>query len=93
MTIFLIVFVAIMIVLIVVHWKNQKKKLVVKDIVLSLIPYGIIAVLPVVWFLFAANHSFYHYWFTNRICAISIFGLMCGLVKLYLSLKDNSRVK
>lgn len=42
----------------------------------------LIAALPYVWFLFAANHSFDHNWFTYRIQAISVSGVLLAFNSL-----------
>lgn len=34
---------------------------------------GLIACLPIVWYLAAFNHSYAHYWYTFRLLAVSIF--------------------
>lgn len=47
-----------------------------------LIPYILVALLPFLWYAFAANHSFIHYWFTNKACVVSALSIMCGLAEL-----------
>lgn len=44
------------------------------------LPYMILAVLPVAWYLAAANHSLIHYWFTNKALAVSVFAAQCALL-------------
>ena len=50
--------------------------------------YVLVATLPYIWFFGAANHSFVHYWFTYRIQAISISGVLLA----FYSLVDWSKV-
>ena len=40
---------------------------------------SLICVLPFIWYAFAANHSYIHYWFTNKALAVSMFALLCCL--------------
>ncbi|HAH57516.1 MAG TPA: hypothetical protein DCL86_05165, partial [Bacteroidales bacterium] len=42
----------------------------------------VVAVLPYIWFFGAANHSFVHYWFTYRIQAITISGVLLAFYSL-----------
>lgn len=41
-----------------------------------------VALAPIVWFMALANHSGLHYWFTYRILAISILGLLFAVASL-----------
>ena len=42
----------------------------------------VVALAPVVWYMVLANHSGLHYWFTYRILAISILGLLFAAASL-----------
>lgn len=40
-----------------------------------------VSISPFVWYAFASNHSFVHYWFTFRTLCISVFAGMCLLIR------------
>lgn len=61
------------------HAKNYKS-------VILLIPF---AMLPYLWYLFAANHSYIHSWFTYRDQMLTVSALSVGLVML----ADWSKIK
>ena len=92
-TLFLI-YIAIMITLIVVCCMNQKKNHNIgwRDMLKMVWPFLVVAALPVVWFLLVSNHSYHHYWFTNKICAVTVFACMCALVRMYQRLKCTSKI-
>lgn len=39
----------------------------------------VVALVPMVWYLIVAQHSYLHYWFTYRILAITIMGVLCSV--------------
>lgn len=43
------------------------------------LPYVIISFAPVVWYAFATNHSYIHYWFTNKACVVTLAALLFGI--------------
>lgn len=48
----------------------------------ALLPFGILALFPVAWYLCTANHSSIHYWFTNKALIVSAFAVLGGLERL-----------
>ncbi|MDY0342391.1 MAG: hypothetical protein RBR28_02390 [Lentimicrobium sp.] len=48
----------------------------------SVILFIVVAALPYIWFFGAANHSYVHYWFTYRIQAITISGVLLAFYSL-----------
>ncbi|WP_022772818.1 hypothetical protein [Butyrivibrio sp. AE2015] len=42
-------------------------------------PYFMIAMMPFAWYAFALQHSYAHFWFTNKACVVSIMAIMFGL--------------
>lgn len=44
--------------------------------------YLMVAALPYLWFFTAADHSYYHNWYTYRIQAISVSGVMLAFISL-----------
>lgn len=44
-----------------------------KKIALHMIPFLLVAMMPVVWYSVIRNHSFLHHWFTYRALAVSVF--------------------
>lgn len=70
-------------------------KMFKEKIVLSLsriLPYIIIMLMPIVWYLALGNHSYIHYWMTHRSIALIVFAgcsMMIGMVKT----KDNKGIK
>lgn len=53
----------------------------IRETALLYLPYGVVALLPAVWYFLAANHSAEHWMFTCRILGISVFALLCALLK------------
>lgn len=47
------------------------------------LPYTIISFAPVVWYIFARNHSYIHYWFTNKACVVTLAALLFGITELF----------
>lgn len=54
------------------------------------LPYTILSFAPVVWYAFATNHSYIHYWFTNKACVVTLMALLFGITDLsqYILLKS-----
>ena len=48
----------------------------------AIVPFILIAILPFIWYAFAANHSYVHFWFTYRTLTVSVFALLCILVRI-----------
>lgn len=53
-------------------------------------PFALTGLAPVVWYVFATNHSTIHYWFANKACLVSLLAVLFGLVYL---LKVNADKK
>lgn len=58
-----------------------------KSVCIKLIPYVLLAFLPVAWFIVIRNHSVVHFWFTNKICAVTTMAMMTGLIESFISKK------
>jgi hypothetical protein len=43
-------------------------------------PFLVLALMPLVWYLVMANHSYIHYWMTNRLLAVSLFSYLFGTI-------------
>lgn len=54
--------------------------------IIKLIPFLLIALMPLVWYVVLKNHSSIHYWFTYRSLAVSIFALMSFM---FFSIDEN----
>lgn len=91
----LIIYITVMLTLIVVYIINQKRKnkTLWKGIVQAIIPFLVVAVVPIVWYLAVSNHSYHHYWFTNKILGVMIFACMCGLIRVCLDLKSTAKIR
>lgn len=63
-----------------------------KKLKLIAVPYVFVAVLPYLWYVFATNHSAVHYWFTNKACVITVFSIMCMIVKLRTALREERQI-
>lgn len=46
----------------------------------GMIPFAVIMSYPLFWYTFTMNHSYEHFWMTWRICLITIFAFICGIV-------------
>lgn len=44
-----------------------------------LIPFLLLALMPFVWYSFARNHSWIHFFFTNKLLVVTVFAVLCGL--------------
>lgn len=49
------------------------------------IPYMFIALAPIVWYIFATNHSYIHAFFTNKACSVSLLAVMFAATELALT--------
>lgn len=47
-----------------------------------IIPFGVVAVYPFVWYLLLQNHSFSHYFYTYKILSVTFFSIFACLVKV-----------
>lgn len=64
-----------------------------KNITLNIkgaIPYLIISLMPITWFLVMANHTWFHFWFTWRNLIVFYIGTGIFLLKLFKIKGDNS---
>ena len=53
-----------------------------REMFLDLIPYLIIAAIPLGWYLAMGNHSYEHYWYTYRELGISCFAVLAWAVQV-----------
>ena len=61
---------------------KKNKSLPFREACGHLMPYVIIALMPLLWYAFALNHSSIHAWFTNKACVVSVLAVMCGIAEL-----------
>lgn len=47
-----------------------------------ILPLMCIAIVPYVWYILFAGHSAIHCWFTNKIQAMTLFALLCGMAEM-----------
>ena len=52
------------------------------EMISASIPYMLLAFAPVVWYLFAANHSWLHDYFANKACSVTLMAILCCLADL-----------
>ena len=52
---------------------------ILKNMTYVAIPFILIALLPLAWYLVTTNHSGIHYFFTNKLCTESVFAI-CGML-------------
>lgn len=79
----LFLYLAIMVVLILrMGLRLKKNKPGFRNVLEALLPFGILALFPIGWYLATANHSSIHCWFTNKALIVSAFALLGGLVQL-----------
>lgn len=45
------------------------------------VPFVIIALLPICWYLFASTHAFFHYWMEYRECFLLLLGIFAALIQ------------
>lgn len=63
-------------------WILWKKKVAALEGIKVALPYVVIMVMPLVWFLVFSNHSWVHYWFTYRELAVSVLSGSAALIKV-----------
>lgn len=63
-TAYYVIFIMILVYYVVRFIKNRNE--LNKNNIAMLIPYGIISMMPIVWYLAISNHSYIHFWFTHR---------------------------
>ena len=61
-----------------------------KHMILHAIPFLLICIMPIAWYIVTANHSGIHYWFTSKNIAILMFSLFGMLAMMY---KKEMRLK
>ena len=49
-----------------------------RDLIRTLFPFFLVSLAPVVWYLFAANHSTVHRFFTNKALVVSFLAILFG---------------
>ena len=69
------------IVLIVIGLRNKK---ITVDRAALLLPYALVALLPVLWYAATVNHSCFHTFYTNKGCVVSLIAVMFGVTKICL---------
>lgn len=74
-------FLAVMIVLVTVMC--IKSKLSYKTVLAILAVYSAVALLPVVWYIGLMQHSYWHFWFTNKALIAMVCAVMFMPVSLY----------
>ena len=52
------------------------------EVISASIPYVLLAFAPVVWYLFATNHSWLHDYFTNKAASVTLMAILCCLTDL-----------
>lgn len=62
---------------------KKNKSLSFREVCGHLMPYAIVALLPLLWYAFALNHSVIHTnIFANKTCVVSVLAVMCAFVEL-----------
>lgn len=82
-----IIFIAIIYLLLIIFLVYRKHKLdyLVKNIAV----YGVVAILPFVWYIGISNHSYVHWWMTYKILIITTFSIMCLFTKSLVYNKED----
>lgn len=70
--------------------KNKLTIFLQKKFVNLCFPYVLIASLPLLWYMFAINHSYIHRQYTSKILVMSVFAIVCMLLNL---IKQNNNIK
>ena len=52
------------------------------EILRVIVPYAIVGLTPLVWYMFATNHSAVYTFFTNKSCVVSVLAIFFGLISL-----------
>ncbi len=86
-TFLVLAFVCIMILKIIIT-----KRLTFAGVCNLLIPYILIAALPLLWYAFTTNHSTIHFWFTNKACVVFVLALMCGFAELGKTISNKKQL-
>ena len=53
-----------------------------KEALIKIAPCWLVGLTPAFWYIFAANHSAIHAWFTNKACLVSVLAVFFGLISL-----------
>lgn len=69
---------------------NLYRKVTVNRIINCILPYTAISLLPILWYMFASNHSYIHHNFTFRTFSVAIFAYLCMLVQLIINARKTS---
>ncbi len=65
-------------------WKSGKSVIAGNVSYIGIVPFVIIAIAPICWYIVSGTHSYRHYWFTYRQLCVSIFAILSGMVRLYM---------
>lgn len=81
-----ILVIAVIVIIVLLIWKKIKfnKKKVVENLWML-----VIAMIPLVWYMFMANHSSWHMFFTYRTLGVFTFAIMCYIVTV---LEKNTKL-
>lgn len=64
-------------------YRNSKRgRHSVSTLLKGMAPFIIVAVVPILWYALAVNHSVIHFWFTNKACVVSVMAVMFGLISI-----------
>lgn len=80
----------IVIVLLILNIYEKRKNISVAKIY-GCIPFVLVALMPFVWYKALGNHSYSHYFFTYRILTVTIFSILCMLIKVCDEEKDTEQ--
>jgi hypothetical protein len=53
----------------------------ITNMVINVIPYIVTALMPFAWYAVATQHSYEHHWFTFRGTIVSVFALLCMVIR------------
>lgn len=63
-----------------------------KDSMFELLPFLLVAMLPIVWYMATTNHSCFHTFFTNKGCVVSLIAVMFGFTRICVGEGSSTRV-
>lgn len=83
-------FVVIMCIAILINIKKRKKHYSISFS--SVLPFIILAIIPIFWYIVTVNHSSVHYYMTNKILTITVMSIMSLLVVIITQIKEKQKL-
>lgn len=59
--------------------KIYRKQFMIRDVLIFIMPFILIALIPFAWYMITVNHSSVHCFYTNKAMVVTVFAVCCGM--------------